>query len=71
MNLIDQWQYHCDKAELTPDLVTHIRNFPVRQILLAQDLWRILPVVGDLTNFAKFIPSLVCALYTDDILILF
>jgi len=62
MGLVDLWQYHCSSAELTPDLITHIHNFPVRQTLLVQDLWRTLAIVGDLTNFAKLIPSLVCTL---------
>ena len=62
MDLLHQWQYHCSSAELTPDLVTHIRNFPVRKLLLKQDLFGTLHFASPLMVFAEFIPSLVCAL---------
>ena len=59
INIHNALEYHCSEAELTPDLVAHIRHFPVKQTLL-QNPWRILAMAGNLMDFANFIPSLVC-----------
>jgi len=59
----DRLKYHCSKAELTPDLITHIRHFPVRQTL-SQAPWTLV-VASNLMDFAGFIPSLVCTLGSD------
>ena len=63
----DQFESYYTEAELTPDLITHIRHFPVRQTLSRDPTW-VLEIATEFMNFAKFIPSLVCTLGTDDAL---
>ena len=65
MVLCDRLQYHCSKAELTPDLISHIRHFPVRQTLSQVPVGWTLVIASNFMDFAEFIPSLVCTLGTD------
>ena len=53
--------YHCSKAELTPDLATNIRHFPVRQAILGGPPWT-LDIATFVMDLARLIPSLVCTL---------
>ena len=59
MFLFENLEYHCSEAELTPELITHIRHFPVRQAL-SQAPACSLDLARHFMDFAKFIPSLVC-----------
>jgi len=67
----DQLEYHCSKAELTPDLITNIRHLPVRQTLLQAPVNWTLEFAVDFMDFAKFILTLVCTLGTDSAMSLF
>ena len=67
----DQLEHHCSKAELTPDLITNIRHFPVRQTMLQAPVNRTLEFAVDFMNFAEFIPTLVCTLGTNSAMSLF
>jgi len=65
MFIFDQLQYHCSQAELTPDLISHIRHFPVRQALSQFPARWTLVIANNFMDFAKFIPLLVCTPGTD------
>jgi len=51
-------EYQGSKAELTPDLITDIRHFPVTRTLLQNPL-QIIAMAGNLMGLAKVIPALV------------
>ncbi|KIM35700.1 hypothetical protein M413DRAFT_449637 [Hebeloma cylindrosporum] len=53
----DSLQYHCSKAELTPEFVAQIRHFPVREAF-SQTSWLALLSAQAFVDFAKFISSL-------------
>jgi len=70
LSLGNELVYHCSNAQLTPDLATLIRHFPLRQTSI-RELSFTLDMAPSLMGFAKFIPSLVCSLGIDDLFILF
>jgi len=63
--LFEQLQDLYSKAELTPDLITHIQHFPVKETLSQAPVGWALHIARDIS---KFIPSLVRTLGIDDTL---
>jgi len=63
--------YFCHEAELTHDLIIHIRHFPVKQVLSQLPVNLTLGTANHFMAFATFIPWLVCTLGTDGALSLF